>query len=263
MSELLLEKSRRELINQSKNADIVKSYGTTRYDRKNKQHIYNSITNFNKVDMNALFKGNMLSFKIPVHGETDNYEVEVLFEGACEAIKREIKNNKNKFEYKCVYRALIDAINKQDIYISCSCPDWTYRFAYWATKDRYNGGRPEVRVADITNPNNTAGAGCKHTIAVLCNLDWAMKLATSISNYVEYMQENYEDKFARLIFPALYDMSYDDAVQMNLFGMDDELANSMDNEEDVEDIDKAIERSLYKPEKESTDVDEGEISEVS
>jgi len=90
-----------------------------------------------------------------------------------------------------------------------------------------------------------------------------MKLATSISNYVEYMQENYEDKFARLIFPALYDMSYDDAVQMNLFGMDDELANSMDNEEDVEDIDKAIKRSLYKPEKESTDVDEEEISEVS
>ena len=76
-----------------------------------------------------------------------------------------------------------------------------------------------------------------------------MKLATSITNYVEYMQANYEDKFARLIFPALYDMSYDKAVQMNLFGMDDELANTMDNEEDVEDIDKAIEKSLYKPEK--------------
>jgi len=246
MSELLLEKTRRELINQSKNADIVKSYGTTRYDRKNKQHIYNSITNFNRIDMNALFKGNMLSFKIPVHGETDNYEVEVLFEGVCDDIKREIKNNKNKFEYKCVYRALIDSINKQNIFISCSCPDFKYRFAYWATKDHYNSGRPEVRVADITNPNNSKGAGCKHTMAVLSNLDWAMKLATVINNYVEYMQENYEDKFANIIFPALYDIPYDKAVQMNLFG-DEELANTMDNPEDVEDVDAAIEKSLYKP----------------
>lgn len=397
MPELLLEKNRRELIDQSKNADIVKSYGTTRYERRSKQHIYNSITNFNKIDMNALFKGNLLSFKIPVHGETDNYEVEVLFEGICDDIKREIKRNKDKFEYKCVYRALINAINKQDIYIACSCPDWCldgntkikllnnevytieelknkfdsgedfwvysidssgnikpghvddvwvsghtteltkvtlyngeeilttpnhrymledgsyleaeklqagqplmslpqklvekniavieenskvksvefikyensipvydlsvdewnnfyvnagvilhncYRFSYWATKDKYNGGRPEVRVANITNPGNTKGAGCKHTIQVLYNLDWAMKLATSITNYVEYMKENYEDKFARLIFPALYDMSYDQAVQMNLFGTDDELANPVDNEEDIEDIDRAIERSL-------------------
>lgn len=254
MSEILLEKSRRELINQSKSADIVKSYGTTRYDRKNKQHIYNSITNFNKIDMNALFKGNMLSFKVPVHGETDNYEVEVLFEGVCDNIKREVKKNKNKFEYKCVYRALIDAINKQDIYIACSCPDWKYRFAYWATKDRYNGGRPEVRVADITNPNNTKGAGCKHTIAVLYNLDWAMKLATSISNYVEYMEENYNDKFIRLIFPALYDISYEE--------YEDSLANSMDNQEDEEVIDKAIEKSLYKPDEEESG-DEEEIVEVS
>jgi len=83
-------------------------------------------------------------------------------------------------------------------------------------------------------------------MAVLSNLDWAMKLATVINNYVEYMQENYEDKFANIIFPALYDIPYDKAVQMNLFG-DEELANTMDNPEDVEDVDAAIEKSLYKP----------------
>lgn len=251
MAELLTEKTRRDLLNQSKNADVVKQYGTTRYDRRNKQHIYNSISSFNKIDMNALFKGDMLSFKVPVHGETDNYEVEVLFDGACSDIKREIKRNKDKFEYKCVYRALIDAINKQDIYIACSCPDWKYRFAYWATKNRFNGGVPEVRVADITNPGNTKGAGCKHTMAVLYNLDWAMKLASSISNYVEYMQEHYEDKFANIIFPALYDMPYDKAVQMNLFG-DEELADTMDNEEDTEDINIANKRSEYQPKETNT-----------
>ncbi len=238
---ILLEKTRAELLDTSRHADIVKSYGTTRFGRKNKQHIYNTLSNFNKIDMNSLFKGNTLSITLPIHGETDNYEVEVLFEGVCDDIKREIKNNKDKLEYKCVYRALIKAINKQNIFISCSCPDWKYRFAYWATKDNYNGGRPEVRVSDITNPGNTKGAGCKHTMNVLGNLDWALKLATVINNYIEYMRVNYEDKFASIIFPAIYDMPYDKAVQMDLFN-----TGELGNKDDTKDVDDSISDSENK-----------------
>ena len=120
---MLTEATRRELIDKSKSADVVKKYGTTRYERRNLQHIYNSLNAFNKIDMNALFKANLLSFYIPVHGETDNYTVEVLFEGICDDIKHEIKRNENKLEYKCVYRALINAINRQDIYVACTCAD--------------------------------------------------------------------------------------------------------------------------------------------
>lgn len=119
----LTEKTRKELINKSINADKTKSYGTTRYERRNKVSVFNTIQNYNKVDMNALFKANLLSFKIPVKGETNNYEIVVLFEGICDDLKNEIKNNNNKLEFKCVYRALIKAIDKQDIYISCSCDD--------------------------------------------------------------------------------------------------------------------------------------------
>ena len=126
----LTEKTRKELINKSINADKTKSYGTTRYERRNKVSVFNTIQNYNKVDMNALFKANLLSFKIPVKGETSNYEIVVLFEGICDDLKNEIKNNNNKLEFKCVYRALIKAIDKQDIYISCSCDDWKYRMAY-------------------------------------------------------------------------------------------------------------------------------------
>lgn len=167
----LTEATRQELILKSRTARPTKTYGTTRYERKNKQHIYNSVSNFNKIDMNALFKGNMLSFKIPVHGETNNYTVEVLFEGILDDIKHEIKMNKDKLEYKCVYRAIINAINKQDIFISCTCPDWKYRMRYYATKNRYNSGVPQVKASDITNPDDKLGAGCKHSLAVLANLD--------------------------------------------------------------------------------------------
>ena len=115
MQQRLDEANRSELLNKSKHADIVKSYGTTRYERRTKQHVVNSVSAFNKIDMNALFRANLLSFKIPVRGETDTYEVEVLFEGICDSINTYLKQNNNKFEYKCVYRALIHAINSRDI----------------------------------------------------------------------------------------------------------------------------------------------------
>ena len=167
----LEEKTRQQLLQQSKNADITKSYGTTRYDRRNLQHIYSSVSAFNKIDMNALFRANMLSFFIPIQGETDNYEVEVLFDGILDQINRELKNNHYVMEYKVVYRAIIGAINRQDIYISCTCKDFYYRMSYWASHDRYNSGKPQLIPAKITNPNNSKGAGCKHVMKVLADLD--------------------------------------------------------------------------------------------
>jgi len=250
----LLEASRKELIDKSKNADVVKRYGTTRYERRKQQHIYNSVEAFNRLDMNALFRANVLSFIVPIHGETDNYGVEVLFEGICDGIKREVLANKDELDFKCVYRALIDAINKRDILIACTCDDWRYRFAYVASRGGYNGGRPEIRAADITNPNDSKGCGCKHVMNVLDNLDWALKLATSIYNYIIYMQENYEDKYARLIHPVIHKKPYEPGEGIEVSD-NDELANTMDNEEDQEEIDKA---NAGRPEQEVEEPEEEE-----
>ena len=40
-----------------------------------------------------------MSFILPVHGETDNYSVEFLFEGITDDIKREIERNNGVLEY--------------------------------------------------------------------------------------------------------------------------------------------------------------------
>lgn len=89
----LEEKTRSQLLSKSRSADVTKSYGTTRYERKDLQHVYNSVSAFNKIDMNALYKANLLSFIIPIQGEHGNYEVEVLFDGILDAINRELQNN--------------------------------------------------------------------------------------------------------------------------------------------------------------------------
>ena len=247
------EATRHQLINKSKNADKTKSYGTTRYDRRNMQHIYGSVSAFNKIDMNALYKANLLSFFIPVQGETDNYQVEVLFDGILDAINRELQNNSWLLEYKVVYRAIIDAINKQDIYISCSCADWKYRMAYWSSKGRYNSGHPQIVPARITNPHDSKGAGCKHVMKVLADLDWALKLASCVYNYTVYMEEHYPDKYFNVIFPALYGVSYQRALDQGLI---EPPEDELDNIEDIPLDDEEIEQEVIEEPQEETEEEE-------
>ena len=76
----ILEDTRTELINKSKNVDIVKAYNATRYQRRVVQKEYTDVSSYNKIDMTALFVSNLLSFIVPIHGETADYKVEILFE---------------------------------------------------------------------------------------------------------------------------------------------------------------------------------------
>lgn len=122
-----------------------------------------------------------------------------------------------------------------------NCPDWKYRMAYFATKNRYNSGTPEVRPSDITNPGDTKGAGCKHSLLVISNLDWMMKVASVINNYVKWCRQNMERNYAQYIFPQVYGVPYNRAVQMSLF--DDPNDNGL-LPSDQGTIGKAIERGM-------------------
>ena len=260
MPRILDEATRQELISRSKNARKTKTYGTTRYARRTKSSINPSSKTYNQIDMNAVFKGGLLSFKIPVKGETNNYEVELLFDHFTDELQKQTKQEKKPCEYKTVATALMRAFNKDDTYIACSCKDWQYRFAYWSTKGKYNGGKPELQPirkvwhagaqSDPKKPGydplglqagnyfNNNGAGCKHTMLVLSNLKWAMKVATVINNYIKYMEKNSPKQYAEIIFPAVYGMPYKKAIQLGLFD-NDELANTMDNKNQTKEIDKA------------------------
>ena len=101
VEQLLLEKSRQELINKSITADTTKAYGTTRWDHRRAVSIFPTAQNYNRVDMNALFKANLLNFIVPIHGDRSlgsdkDYSVEILFEGICDKLKNELKRKKLK-----------------------------------------------------------------------------------------------------------------------------------------------------------------------
>ena len=231
LNDILLEKSRNELISQSKKGEREKGDGKTRYEKRLKSRVSSSNKTYNRMDMNQLFKDGILDIAVEVHGETDDYIVKISYGNFLDTLHDELKRNDDTLDLRVVTRALVVAFNKGDVFIRCSCPDFKYRFGYQATINKYIKGEPELRPADETNPENKLGAACKHVLCVLANTSWIIKVASVIINYVKYMEKHRQSQYARIMFPAIYGRKYEEPIQTDLFDKDD-----LDTETDDIDI---------------------------
>ena len=240
----ILEDNRNKLISRSKSAEREKD-GKTRYQKRLKSKVVNSNKQYNQLDMNKLFKQGILDVTIHIIGETDNYDVKIKFGGILDSIHSLLRNNEI-IDLRIITRAIIIAFNKEDVYISCSCPDFFYRFGYYATVNKINSGEPQLIPSKETNPNDNLGPGCKHSLIVLANTTWIIKVASVIVNYVKYMERYKENLYSKIIYPAIYEKEYTEPVQQSIF----------DDEEEIEDseIDKANTyartKSQFKPDNE-------------
>lgn len=244
MRKILNEVTKAELINQSRNgADYSgdQSKGKNRFQRRVHSKISPSVKEYNEIDMNKLFKDNILDVGIVVNGETNTYLVRVSFVGLLDAIQEELdKTGSDKVDPRIIQRSLVKSINDDDkVMISCTCEDFKYRFGFWANKGDFLNQNPNnnydpIMLNDspvITNPMNNKGRACKHILLVLNNLRWLMKVTSVIYNYVNYMEKHYNRLYVDVIYPALYGKEYTDDVQtdLDLFGTGDELATSKDD----------------------------------
>ena len=230
---LLLEANRTSLISQSRNAGEYKNKerGKNRFERKKYSKIANAVRAYNEIDMNSLFKQDILLVNIPVVGENDEYTVTIKLEGVVGEIHKNIKNNSNKLEYRTIIQALTKIFNTSDVYIKCTCPDAKYRFAHWnilknvsvddSSKDPGPG-------RGIVNPNDDKGRGCKHMLLVLANGDWMMKVASVINNYCHFLSEKKPEAFLKLVFPKLYGVPADEAEQNDIIADQEELETGKD-----------------------------------
>lgn len=225
---LLLEDKRSSLLSQSKSgANYVpwnQHFGKNRYERRKKSKIAPSIKNFNNMNMDKFFKTDILDVSVDIKGETNIYKVRLSFVGTLDEIHKELqRTGVDKVDRKLILRALTRAFNNDDVYINCTCPDFRYRFKYWATKKNLLIGEPENRPAKITNPRNDKGPGCKHIILCLSDASWLIKISSVIYNYINYMETHNERLFKKYIYPAVYDKPYDDYQQMSIFDNEDEF----------------------------------------
>lgn len=223
-SQRLIEDSRAQLLNKSKKARNYsgdQSKGKNRFQRRLKSSISKSVNNYNRLDMDKFFRKDILDVVVKVHGETDDYEVKLRFNGVLKELHKILASGR-PFDFRAIAQALIRAFNSEDVYINCSCPDWKYRFNHWATVHDITSGAPENRPNrfDWTNKNDDMGAACKHVLLVLSNNTWLNKVASVINNYVNYMQDYSAKMYADIIYPAIYGKPYEDEVQTSLFDKD-------------------------------------------
>ena len=236
---IINEESRNSLMSRSKTAQRERD-GLTRYQKRVKSKVASSNKQYNRINMNQLFKDGILTIGIEVHGETDNYIVKISYGGFLDTLRDEVRKNDNTLELRNIVRALVIAFNKEDVYIRCSCPDFNYRFSYWATKNEIITGEPELRPSDETNPNDNLGSGCKHIMLVLSNTSWIIKVASVIKNYISYMEKHMQKAYSEIIYPAVYGKKYEEPVQTSLFDKDE-----LDSEQS--DIDAARTKNQFKP----------------
>ena len=200
----LEEKKRRELVNQSKGGRDYVSKEGNRFKRRLKCSLPGNSSAYENIDMNKLFKEDILEAKINVKGETDTYEVIISFQDVLEELRKLIEERGTGLKLNMVVRAVIRAFDRNDVYIHCSCPDFKYRFRFWATIDRYNAGDIEMRPTDETNPHGDLGSCCKHALLVLNKQIWIIKVASVINNYIRYMRLRNVRLYDKFIAPAIF-----------------------------------------------------------
>ena len=97
--------------------------GRERFNKRTKSAIRNTVKAMNSIDMNKLFKDDILTVGIPVHGETDDYTVTITFGGILELIRDQVERT-GKLSFREISRACINGFNRDDVYISCTCDDF-------------------------------------------------------------------------------------------------------------------------------------------
>ena len=227
-SDILLEDTRTMLVSKSRGAGTYQdtSRGKNRFERKKYSSVAKTVKQYNKIDMNQLFKEDILEVSIPVVGEHDSYTVSVKMEGVVKEIAANIKNNKNQLEYRTIVQAITKVFNSSNIYVKCTCKDYKYRFAHWnivnnvSVDDSSSDPGPGRGIA---NPKDDKGRGCKHVLLVLANGDWLMKVASVINNYIHYAEEKLQKPFLKLIFPKLYGYPAEEMVEQGLIDTEEYL----------------------------------------
>lgn len=129
MTQILNEVKRSQSLQKSKGGDKYvwwnRLLGDNRHERRLHQKVSRSVANYNKLNMNKLFKEDILDVNIEVRGETDTYTVRMSFLGFLDNFKKvNTAEDSSTVKLRDITRALTMSFNQEDVYFRCNCPDW-------------------------------------------------------------------------------------------------------------------------------------------
>ena len=154
---ILLEKNRQELLTKQKRET------PERVKRADSYSVNNSI-----IDADALLN-DWLVITTNISGNGKTYKDAIAFKGVMtDLIEIAKKDSSHVVNSKLILKSIKQSLDNQDIYIDCDCPDFKFRYEYWATKGKFKWGKLQnSNGKEIRNPNNDIGCMCKHLYALL------------------------------------------------------------------------------------------------
>lgn len=123
-----------------------------------------------------------------------DYDVIIAFEGAFYELQQRTKgwggvNRIKRITKKLLTECISTALDTEDLYVSCSCDDFKYRFNFWLSQAGGKYGPLETRPPKVRNVNNNKGYVCKHILNALHGKRWVIAAASA---WLEYINENKE-----------------------------------------------------------------------
>lgn len=212
----LSEATRHDLLTKAHAADSYTNRKKNRYNNRTSVAVSYTTENMSDIDVNLLFKNDIIDAKFFIKGLKDTHCIEIVFKGFCNEL-HQIINPNERISLIQIEKALKIAFNKSDIYVDCDCGDFKYRMAYNATKDGYKAGNPQTepikksissRRNSTSNINKNLGPICKHLANALQNLDWLRPLSRTIYNLIEASERKNDKVWKNIIYPAVYGVDY-------------------------------------------------------
>lgn len=119
---VITEDTRSQLLSRARGAQREKGDGKTRYEKRMKSRVATHVRQFDKIDMNKLFKEGILDVEVQVQGETDDYTVSVSFGDFLGHVHKQLERNRQQqADLRTYTTALLSAFDTDDVYIHCSC----------------------------------------------------------------------------------------------------------------------------------------------
>lgn len=173
--------------------DILRRSQSESPERYLKKKFYRA-KDFNNVSFEKLFTNDSFVWKSRV----GDYIVTVSFEGAFENLKQITKswsgtNRWKRITLSILTKCLSQALDTEDLYLDCTCPDQVYRFNYWLTQADAKYGTQQNMPPKVRNVRNNKGYCCKHLLSVLYGKRWVPAAARAWLNYIKANPELTED----------------------------------------------------------------------
>lgn len=171
------------------------------------------------IDSSALLS-DWLVITTNISGNGHTYTDSIAFKFVMtDLIEQAKKSPKHLVNSKLIIKSIHESLDKQDIYIDCSCQDFIYRYSYWSTKDKFKWGKLQSSNGkQIRNPHNDIGCMCKHLYALLRSNKFlnliSDKIMRTIMANLDILVKKFDIDISEFVVNSA---AYDKMLRMNIY----------------------------------------------